>query len=296
MELMNRQGRVITLLLGLVLFCAVQATAQVRPAADSQATEKRPAGEAARKIVKKSPNSPASGNVGRSSIVGLFKGANPMLWPLGLCSIVALGFALERLVALRKSRVIPADFVTRFLDRLSTGKLDRDRAAELCRANESPVARVFGHVIRYWGQPAATIRQAIGHDSANELSDLKRNVRVLNGTSTLAPLLGLFGTVVGMIEAFDALGGKTAAGAAKSEALAHGISLALMTTAFGLAIAIVSVVAYYYLLNRVDLLVKELDNQANKVIDLVAGETGRPSIDRRPMSDLTARQTRSEAV
>jgi biopolymer transport protein ExbB len=297
MELMNRQGRVMPLFLGVLLFCAVQATAQQqRPAPDSQPPERRQAGDAVRKVAKKAANSPASGNVGRSSIVGLFKGANPMLWPLGLCSIVALGFALERLIALRKSRVIPADFVTRFIERLSTGKLDRDRAAELCRANESPVARVFGHVVRYWGQPAATIRQAIGHDSANELSDLKRNVRVLNGTSTLAPLLGLFGTVLGMIEAFDALGGKTAAGAAKSEALAHGISLALMTTAFGLAIAIVSVAAYYYLLNRVDLLVKELDNQANKVIDLVAGETGRPTIDRRPMSDLTARQTRSEAV
>src|SRR5438093_1255711 len=75
------------------------------------------------------------------------------------------------------------------------------------RAHEGPVARVLGHVIRYWGQPATTIRQALDSDAAGELADLRRNVRVLNGTATLAPLLGLLGTVIGMIESFDALGG-----------------------------------------------------------------------------------------
>ena len=60
------------------------------------------------------------------------------------------------------------DFVNRFLERLASGKLDRDRAAELCRANESPMARIFAMVISYWGQPAATIRQAIGYDAAGE--------------------------------------------------------------------------------------------------------------------------------
>jgi biopolymer transport protein ExbB len=297
MHTMDRQGRVLPLFLGLILFVIGPVWAQEQAPNDAAPPPKRQAADAPRKSAsKKSANAPASGNVGRSSIVGLFKGANPMLVPLVLCSVVALGYALERLIALRRSRVIPSDFVTRFVERLTTGKLDRDRAGELCRANESPVARIFGHVVRYWGQPAATIRHAIGHDAANELSDLKRNVRVLNGTATLAPLLGLFGTVVGMIEAFDALGGKTAAGTAKSEALAHGISLALMTTAFGLLIAIISVTAYYYLLNRVDVLVRELDNQANKVIDLVAAETSpRPTLDRRPMGELT-RQARSEPV
>lgn len=220
-------------------------------------------------------------SIGRGSILRLFVQANPMLWPLGICSVVALGYALERLIALRRERVIPRDFVSRFLERLSSGKLDRDRAAELCKANDSPVARVFTMVVSYWGQPAATIRQALGYDAAGEVTDLKRNVRVLNGTATLAPLLGLLGTVVGMIQSFDALGGRV--GTAKGEALAHGISLALVTTAMGLAIAVVSVAAYYYLLNRVDLLVRDLDDNARKVIDLVSAEAIRPApIDRRP--------------
>jgi biopolymer transport protein ExbB len=211
----------------------------------------------------------------RGTLLRQLSRANPTIWLLALCSIVTVGFALERLVALRRERVIPRDFVERFLDRLAGGKLDRDRAAELCRANDSPVARVFGLVVNYWGQPAATIRQAIGYDAAGELIDLKRNVRVLNGTATLAPLLGLLGTVIGMIQSFEALGGKV--GPARGEALAQGISLALVSTAFGLSIAVVSVAAYYYLLNRIDVLVRALDEHARRVIDLVASEAIRPS-------------------
>jgi biopolymer transport protein ExbB len=217
--------------------------------------------------------------VGRQSILALFARANPVLWLLGLCSIVTVGYTLERVIGLRRGRVIPKDFVNRFLERLSTGKLDRDRAIELCRSNESPTGRVFGHVVRYWGQPAATIRQAVDHDAAREVIDLRRNIRVLNGTATLAPLLGLLGTVIGMIQSFDAIGGRVGGG--KSEALAQGISLALVSTAIGLGIAVVSVAAYYYLLNRVDVLVRDLDDHVRQVIDLISAETLRPSTDRR---------------
>jgi biopolymer transport protein ExbB len=168
--------------------------------------------------------------------------------------------------------VVPKEFGKRFLERLSQGKLDRERALELCKANDSPLARVYGHVIRYWGQPAATIRQAADHDMAAELMALRRNVRVLNGTATIAPLLGLLGTVVGMIESFDAVGGGRVGNATRSEALAHGIGLALVATALGLAIAIVSVAFYYYFLQRVDALTQELDEQARQVIDLVSAE------------------------
>ncbi|WP_435005339.1 MotA/TolQ/ExbB proton channel family protein [Tundrisphaera lichenicola] len=220
----------------------------------------------------------AAGGVGRRSILVLFGQANPMLWLLGICSIVTVGYTLERMIGLRRGRVIPKDFVNRFLERLSAGKLDRDRAMELCRSNESPMARVFGHVVRYWGQPASTIRQAVDHDSAREILDLRRNVRVLNGTATLAPLLGLLGTVIGMIQSFDAIGSKVGGG--KSEALAQGISLALVCTAIGLGIAVASVVAYYYLLNRVDLLVRDMDDLTRRVIDQVSGEALRP-VDRR---------------
>jgi biopolymer transport protein ExbB len=169
--------------------------------------------------------------------------------------------------------VIPREFVDRFLERLSSGKLDRERALELCRAHESPAARVFSLVVSAWGQPGATIRQVVSHDAAGEVVELKRNLRVFSAMSTLGPLLGLLGTVVGIIQSFDALGGRL--GPARGEALAHGISLALVATAFGLTIAIVAVAFYYYFLNRVDVLVRELDDRTRQVIELVSIESHR---------------------
>lgn len=218
---------------------------------------------------------PSRPGVNRVSLRQLIFQANPILWPLAACSIFTLGIALERWLAIRRSRVLPAEFVDRFLERLSSGKLDRERALELCKAHESTAARVFGMVVKAWGQPGASIRQTLSYDAASEVVELKRNLRVLTGMATIGPLLGLFGTVVGIIQSFDALGGRI--GPARGEALAQGISLALVATAFGLVIAIFAVAAYYYLLNRVDVLVRELDEKTRQVIDLVASEAIRSS-------------------
>jgi biopolymer transport protein ExbB len=218
--------------------------------------------------------------VNRGTVLQLLLRANPMLWPLGVCSIFTLGISLERLLALRRKRVIPTEFVDRFLERLAAGKLDRDRALELCRANDSPAARVFAQVVKAWGQPGATIRQNLSFDAAGEVVEMKRNLRVLSGLATLGPLLGLLGTVVGIIQSFDALGGRI--GPARGEALAQGISLALVATAAGLAIAIFAVTAFYYLMNRVDVLVRELDERTRQAIELVSAEALRPAnLDRR---------------
>jgi biopolymer transport protein ExbB len=235
--------------------------------------------------------------VDRSAVVRLLVQANPMLWPLAVCSVVTLGYVLERFLALRRDRVVPREFVERFLERLSAGKLDRERALELCRAHESPVARVCALVVNAWGQPGATIRQTVAYDAAGEVVELKRNLRVLNAMATLGPLLGLLGTVVGIIQSFDALGGRV--GPARGEALAHGISLALVATAFGLAIAIVSVIFYYYFLNRVDVLVRELDDKTRQVIELISSEGQRIApVDRRhiPLSAAEAHRPESRAV
>jgi len=211
--------------------------------------------------------------VDRSSVVRLVLQANPMLWPLAACSIIALGYVLERSLALRRDRVVPSEFADRFLERLAAGKLDRERALELCRANDSPVARVFAMVVNAWGQPGVTIRQVLSYDAAGEVVELRRNLRVLSAMATLGPLLGLLGTVVGIIQSFDALGGRV--GPARGEALAHGISLALVATAIGLAVAAISVAFYYVFLNRVDLLVRELDDRTRQVIELVCSESQR---------------------
>jgi biopolymer transport protein ExbB len=261
------------LMAGCLLILPGHLRAQERTsAADPPATAEAPPG-------KSSPSAPRRPGVDRSSVGRLLLQANPMLWPLMLwplviCSIVTLGYVLERSMALRRDRVIPREFSDRFLERLAGGKLDRDRALELCRAHDSPAARVFAMVVGAWGQPGATIRQILSYDAAGEVVELKRNLRVLSALATLGPLLGLLGTVVGIIQSFDALGGRV--GPSRGELLAHGISLALVATAFGLAIAIVSVAFYYVFLNRVDVLVRELDHRARQVIELVAAEAHRP--------------------
>ncbi len=278
------------------------ALAQSSPGSDSAAKDLPappiPASAERRSELPPAPtigSAPMRPGVNRGSVLQLLSRANPMLWPLAACSIFTVGVALERLLALRRKRVIPREFVDRFLERLSAGKLDRDRALELCKANESPAARIFALVVKAWGQPGLTIRQNLSFDAAGEVIELKRNLRVLNGMATLGPLLGLLGTVVGIIQSFDALGGRV--GPARGEALAQGISLALVATACGLVIAIFAVTAFYYLLNRVDVLTRELDESTRQVIELVSSEAIRPgSLDRRhgtlPASDPLRQETR----
>ena len=275
------------------------------PADDREPAKAQPAGEpggAGDRVVAVEPGGgPAAAaprpGVDRSSIVRLVLQANPMLWPLVACSIITLGYVLERSLALRRDRVIPREFAERFLERLSTGKLDRERALELCRAHNSPLARVFAMVVGAWGQPGATIRQILSYDAAGEVVELRRNLRVLSAMATLGPLLGLLGTVVGIIQAFDALGGRV--GPTRGEALAHGISLALVATAIGLVVAVVAVAFYYVFLNRVDVLIRELDDRARQVIELVSAEAQRlVSPDRRhiPLSPSESHRQESRVL
>lgn len=237
---------------------------------------------------------PAAGKPGvdRNSLRRLLLTANPILWPLGVCSILTVGVALERLLALRRKRAAPPEFVDRFLERLAAGRLDRDRALELCKAHDCVAGRVFGHAVRAWGRPGAEIRQIVASDSAGEIVEMKRNLRVLSAMATLGPLLGLLGTVVGIIQSFDALGGR--AGSARGELLAQGISLALIATAFGLAIAILAVSTYYFLLNRLDVLTREIDDHVRQVVDMVSGDYIRAAlVDRRPPPALPSEAPRA---
>jgi biopolymer transport protein ExbB len=207
-------------------------------------------------------------SIGPQRVVNLLKRGDPSMWGLVLCSIITVTFALERLIVLRSSRVIPRSFVDRFLDRLRDGEMDRGKAREICRDNGSPIARLFITAVNYSGQAPSEIRGAVAEAAQSEVYHLRRRVRALNGIATLAPLLGLFGTVMGMIEAFHAL--SLAGGGGKTEKLAGGISLALVATASGLCIAIVAAASYYYLLGKVDRIVQEMDILCNEVIDHIS--------------------------
>ena len=298
--------------------------------------------------------------------------------PFLVATFIAICFGIERLVVLRRGRVIPRAFVDRFLQHLEQNQLDQDSAVELCESNNSPVASVFAHGVRKWGKPSVEVEQAIIDGGERQVSQLRKHLRVINGVSTVTPLMGLLGTVVGMVLAFNELAnlyplpsylGLTLApngqvqsvepgsiadiagvpvgstvtqvnGTAandlarinkaldnvsenadsvkittsqsganaehelilkqnwKEEAtdktfrLANAIGVALLTTVFGLVIAIPSLILYMYLAGRVDSLVMEMDLLAQDVVHLISME----ALAKDPASPTRARSSTRRAT
>jgi biopolymer transport protein ExbB len=174
------------------------------------------------------------------------------------------------MISLRRRRVIPKPFVTRFLDQIRDGQLNRERALSLCAENGSGVADVFAGGVRKWGRPAVEVEQAILDAGERATNGLRRYLRVFSAVSTIAPLLGLLGTVFGMIQAFNAVAASDALG--RPERLANGVAQALLTTAFGLAVAIPALLVYYIFVSRVDKLVTEIDSLGQELVHLVSAE------------------------
>jgi len=193
-----------------------------------------------------------------------------LMIPLGACSLILLAFVFERAINLRHGRVIPRPFVRRFLEQMRGGELDRRQALILCEESGSPVAEVFTGAVRKWGRPAVEVEQAIIDAGERVTSSLRRYFRVLNAIATISPLLGLLGTVVGMIRAFNAIATSDALG--RPELLATGISQALLTTAAGLSIAIPALIFYLFFASRVDRLIMDIDGLGQELVPLICAE------------------------
>ena len=187
-----------------------------------------------------------------------------------LASVIGVWSVVERLVILRRRRVIPRAFVERFLMHLRAGRMDKHEAIAICHQNQSPMADVFMHGVRKWGRPSVEVEQAVLDGGERQVSQLKKGLRVLNGVSTLSPLIGLLGTVVGMIQSFNDIA--TAGAMGQTQTLANGIALALLTTAVGLLIAIPAMAAYLYLAGRIDSIVMEMDRLGQELVHLVSAE------------------------
>jgi biopolymer transport protein ExbB len=187
-----------------------------------------------------------------------------------LASFMMVLIVFERLICLRRRRVIPRLFVERFLLQLREGALDRHDALERCEDESSHIARVFAAGIRKWGKPAVEVEQAVLDEGERIANVLRRYLRVLNGVSTVSPLLGLLGTVWGMIQAFNVIASSPAMG--RAEMLAGGISVALITTATGLLVAIPALIFYLYFVGRVDGLIMEIDHYGQDLVNLVSNE------------------------
>ena len=204
------------------------------------------------------------------NLLQVIRDGGPLMLPIGVCSFILLVFVFERAIALRRGRVIPRPFVKRFLEQIRDGQLDRAAAAELCEENGSPVAEVFAGAVNKWGRPSVEVEQAIIDAGERVTNGLRAYIRLLNGISTISPLLGLLGTVLGMIRAFNAIATADAMG--RPELLAAGISQALLTTAAGLSVAIPALIAYLFFVGRVDKLVIEIDSLGQQLVALIAAD------------------------
>ncbi len=217
----------------------------------------------------------------------IIRSGGPLMIPIGVCSFLLLTFVFERTVSLRRRRIIPKPFVTRFVEQLGNGELDRDKALELCEENGSPVSKVFAAAVCKWDHPAVEVEQAIIDAGERVTNGLRRNLRVLNCLATVSPLLGLLGTVVGMIRAFNSIASSDALG--RPELLAAGISEALLTTAAGLSVAIPALICYLFFISRVDKLIIQIDALGQEIVGPISVE----KTDTRSKAAATASSSKS---
>lgn len=196
----------------------------------------------------------------------LIQAAGWPIWLLIFASVVALALILERLWSLRQSVVAPPGMVDKVLAEYKHGGVTTELLAKTAR--RGPLGRVLATGLANLKSPRPVMKEAIEEVGHMVTHDLERFLTPLGTIAAMAPLLGLFGTVVGMIEIF---GSQSAVGSNPTQ-LAHGISVALYNTAFGLIVAIPSMIFYRYFRAKVDGLTLEMEQQATKLVELAHGE------------------------
>lgn len=194
----------------------------------------------------------------------VFQKGGFLMYPIFICSLVALTIFFERMFYLKSIKTKSKRFVDRVKNMVKKGSIEL--AVSACRKSPTPISQIMLAGLMKYGQEREEIKGAI-EDSANqEIPLLEKNLSTLSTIGNITPLLGLLGTVFGMIKAFNVI---AIMGVGNPEALAGGISEALLTTAFGLSVAIPTVVIYNYLAHRVDKLIREMEISCVDLLDLL---------------------------
>ena len=196
----------------------------------------------------------------------LIQAAGWPIWPLIIASIIALALIFERLWSLRQSVVAPAGLVDQVLAEFRQSGVTPELLART--AQRGPLGRILAAGLANVKSPRPVMKEAIEEVGRVVTHELERFLTTLGTIAAMSPLLGLFGTVIGMIEIF----GSQTASASNPIQLAHGISIALYNTAMGLIVAIPSMIFYRHFRAKVDALVVEMEQQAIKLVDFAHGE------------------------
>ena len=190
-----------------------------------------------------------------------------VMYVLLAASILALTIAFERGWSLRRSVVLPAKEIEKIEEAVRSG--DVDAAIQMCGDHNSAMSRILWVALKNRGVRRAVMKEILEETGRQEVAHLERYVGVLGVIAAISPLLGLLGTVLGMIEVFQVI---SLEGVGKADILAGGISTALNTTAAGLSIAIPSLVAYRYFESRVNSFVMEIEQHALHFVEMLKGE------------------------
>ena len=188
------------------------------------------------------------------------------IWFLLLASIIALALIIERSVSLRDRKTIPPKLFDEVVSVYQRQGVTEEMLVKL--AQDSPLGAVLAAGLRNHKSSRYVMKEAIEEAGRAVAHDLERFLTTLGTIATASPLLGLFGTVIGMIEIF----GSQAPTGANPQQLAHGISIALYNTAFGIGIAVPSLIFYRHFRHKVDTLIVEMEEQASKLVDILHGE------------------------
>ena len=201
----------------------------------------------------------------------------PIMWPILLCSVIAFTVVIERLIRLRQEEIDTKAFMEQISKSLKRNKIME--ALDLCDRTGGPIAAILKAGILKHDRPRAEVREAIEDASIHEVPRLERNLPVLATLAHVAPLLGLLGTVTGLVKAFQVIESKaTVLNPVNPGDLAGGIWEALLTTVFGLCVAIPTYVAYNYLVSRVDGFVLDMERSATDLLNLLGEKRGQNEV------------------
>jgi biopolymer transport protein ExbB len=195
-------------------------------------------------------------------MVEYFVDGGPFMWPILILLIFGLGFALERFYSLMMSSINSKKFFVEFKNTLDSEGVEA--GLELCNKTRGPVAEVFHAGLSRKHRGLGEVEKAIQNAGTVEMSFLEKNMIWLNLVVTIAPMLGFTGTVAGMVKAFDSI---EAANNISPAVVAGGISQALLTTAFGLIVAIIIQLFQNFFVSRIDRLVLEMEEYSMELVD-----------------------------
>ncbi|MBW3566802.1 MAG: MotA/TolQ/ExbB proton channel family protein [Proteobacteria bacterium] len=190
-----------------------------------------------------------------------------MMLPIILASIIAAGIIIERLWSLQDRKVVPEHLIAKVWHLLQSGELGDEEVRNLY--NSSPLGRLLAVGLTYRNRPRELVKEMVEDTGRHVAHELDRYLNTLGTIAAISPLLGLLGTVVGMIEVFSVI---TVQGVGNPGALANGISQALITTAGGLMVAIPALIAYRYLRGRVAEHVVRMEQEAIKLVEALHGD------------------------